>query len=39
MQNPPKHPPHSIEAEMSVLGGMMLDNRAGFEVLDVLKET
>jgi len=39
MQNPPKHPPHSIEAEMSVLGGMMLDNRAGFEVLDLLKET
>jgi len=39
MQNPPKHPPHSIEAEMSVLGGMMLDNNAGFEILDVLVET
>ncbi|HSW12249.1 MAG TPA: replicative DNA helicase [Solimonas sp.] len=39
MQNAPKLPPHSIEAEMSVLGGMMLDNRAAFEVLDVLKET
>lgn len=38
MQNPPKHPPHSIDAEMSVLGGMMLDNGAGFEVLDLLKE-
>lgn len=38
MQNPPKHPPHSIEAEMSVLGGMMLDNRAGFDILDVLVE-
>ena len=38
MQNPPKHPPHSIEAEMSVLGGMMLDNRAGQDVLDRLTE-
>ncbi|AXQ31726.1 replicative DNA helicase [Solimonas sp. K1W22B-7] len=38
MQNPPKHPPHSIDAEMSVLGGMMLDNGAGFEVLDTLRE-
>ncbi|HVT35198.1 MAG TPA: replicative DNA helicase [Nevskiaceae bacterium] len=38
MQNPPKHPPHSLEAEMSVLGGMMLDNRAGQDVLDRLSE-
>lgn len=38
MQNPPKHPPHSIEAEMSVLGGMMLDNRGGFDILDYLGE-
>ena len=39
MQNPPKHPPHSIEAEMSVLGGLMLDNRAGQDVLDQLSES
>ena len=39
VQNPPKHPPHSIEAEMSVLGGMMLDNRAGQDVLDQLSES
>lgn len=38
MQNPPKHPPHSIEAEMSVLGGMLLDNNAGQDVLDRLTE-
>jgi len=39
MQNPPRHPPHSVEAEMSVLGGMMLDNRGGSDVLDLLAET
>lgn len=36
MQNQPKHPPHSVEAEMSVLGGMMLNNRAIDEVMDHL---
>ncbi len=32
-------PPHSEEAEQSVLGGLMLDARAVFEVLDVLEES
>ncbi|HZR35127.1 MAG TPA: DnaB-like helicase N-terminal domain-containing protein, partial [Nevskia sp.] len=34
----PKHPPHSIEAEQSVLGGLMLNNRAWFELADQLSE-
>ena len=34
----PKVPPHSEEAEMSVLGGMMLDARGIYEVLDVVSE-
>jgi len=34
----PKVPPHSEEAEMSVLGGMMLDARGVFEVLDIVAE-
>jgi replicative DNA helicase len=34
----PKVPPHSEEAEMSVLGGLMLDARSIHEVLDVLSE-
>ena len=34
----PKVPPHSEEAEMSVLGGMMLDTRGVFEVLDIVVE-
>lgn len=34
----PKVPPHSEEAEMSVLGGMMLDARGVFEVLDIVVE-
>lgn len=35
----PKQPPHSIEAEQSVLGGIMLDNRAWYELADKLNET
>lgn len=35
----PKLPPHSIEAEQSVLGGLMLDNRAWDQVVDRLRET
>lgn len=34
----PKQPPHSIEAEQSVLGGLMLDNRAWYELADRLAE-
>ncbi len=34
----PKVPPHSEEAEMSVLGGMMLDSRGVYEVLDIVVE-
>ncbi len=34
----PKHPPHSIEAEQSVLGGLLLNNRAWFDVADQLGE-
>src|SRR5579883_136997 len=33
-----KVPPHSIEAEQSVLGGLMLDNRAWDDVIDRLHE-
>jgi replicative DNA helicase len=33
-----KIPPHSIEAEQSVLGGLMLDNNAWEKVADVLVE-
>ncbi|MES0874067.1 replicative DNA helicase [Sinimarinibacterium sp. HSW-8] len=36
MQAQPKLPPYSIEAEQSVLGGLMLDNRAWNEVADRL---
>ncbi|MBI3171729.1 MAG: replicative DNA helicase [Hydrocarboniphaga effusa] len=32
----PKQPPHSIEAEQSVLGGLMLNNKAYFELADRL---
>jgi replicative DNA helicase len=32
----PKHPPHSIEAEQSVLGGLMLNNRAIDDIIDIL---
>lgn len=31
-------PPHALEAEMSVLGGLMLDNRKLDEVIDLLRE-
>jgi replicative DNA helicase len=31
-------PPHSIEAEQSVLGGLMLDNQAFDRVADLLRE-
>lgn len=34
-----KVPPHSIEAEQSVLGGLMLDNRAWDQIADKLKES
>lgn len=33
-----KIPPHSIEAEQSVLGGLMLDNNAWDKVVELLKE-
>ncbi len=33
-----KVPPHSIEAEQSVLGGLMLDNRAWDQIADLLRE-
>ena len=33
-----KIPPHSIEAEQSVLGGIMLDNRAWDQVVDRLRD-
>ncbi len=33
-----KTPPHSIEAEQSVLGGLMLDNRAWDQVVDRIRE-
>jgi replicative DNA helicase len=32
-------PPHSIEAEQSVLGGLMLDNEAWERVVDILSES
>ena len=34
----PKHPPHSIEAEQSVLGGLLLNNRAWYELVDQVSE-
>lgn len=33
-----KIPPHSIEAEQSVLGGLMLDNRAWDQIVDRVRE-
>ncbi|MEE8150179.1 MAG: DnaB-like helicase N-terminal domain-containing protein, partial [Nitrosomonadaceae bacterium] len=33
-----KTPPHSVEAEQSVLGGLMLDNHAWDKVADVINE-
>lgn len=32
------HPPHSIESEQSVLGGIMLNNRAWLELTEILAE-
>src|SRR5205085_1729521 len=32
----PKQPPHSIEAEQSLLGGLMLDNRVFYDLADRL---
>lgn len=37
--NSVKVPPHSIDAEQSVLGGLMLDNRAWDQIADRLRET
>jgi len=37
--NSVKVPPHSIDAERSVLGGLMLDSRAFDTVIDKLKDT
>lgn len=37
-QSPAKVPPHSIDAEQSVLGGVMLDNRAWDQIVDRVKE-
>lgn len=34
----PKQPPHSVEAEQSVLGGLMLNNRAWWDLADRLAE-
>ena len=34
----PKHPPHSIEAEQSVLGGLLLNNRAWYDLVDQVAE-
>ena len=37
--NPPvnlKVPPHSIEAEQSVLGGLMLNNEAWFDLVEIV---
>jgi replicative DNA helicase len=33
-----KTPPHSLEAEQSVIGGLMLDNRSWDDVADVINE-
>lgn len=38
IQNLPKQPPHSIEAEQSVLGGLMLNNRIWNEIADKLTD-
>ena len=34
----PKHPPHSVEAEQSVLGGFLLNNKAWFELTGLVSE-
>jgi len=38
VQSLPKQPPHSIEAEQSVLGGLLLNNALYFELADKLFE-
>ncbi len=45
MNNPPdpqleylRVPPHSVEAEQSVLGGLLLDNGAWERITDVVNE-
>jgi replicative DNA helicase len=38
IQSLPKQPPHSIEAEQSVLGGLLLNNALYFELADKLSE-
>ncbi|WP_051748031.1 replicative DNA helicase [Nevskia soli] len=34
----PKQPPHSMEAEQSVLGGLLLNNRAWYDLVDQVSE-
>lgn len=34
----PKHPPHSMEAEQSVLGGLLLDNEAWDDLVEKISE-
>lgn len=34
----PKQPPHSMEAEQSVLGGLLLDNEAWFDIVEKVGE-
>lgn len=34
-----KLPPHSLEAEQSVLGGLLIDNTAWDKIIDILKES
>ena len=34
-----KLPPHSLEAEQSVLGGLLIDNGAWDKIIDILKES
>ena len=34
--NPLKVPPHSMEAEQSVLGGLMLDDQGWFDLVEVV---
>ena len=34
----PKQPPHSLEAEQSVLGGLLLNNRAWYDLVDQIGE-
>ena len=35
---PLKTPPHSIETEQSVLGGLMLDNQAWDKIADIITD-